>query len=146
MTRLRRVETALLVPLLVAFAIGAAFCILAVFHDVAAFFRAWLLAYLFWLGLPLCGVTLVLVHDLTGGEWMETARPALDAAIATMPLATLAGIPAFIGLESLYGWTHPETGTRQCLLSQSGSLLPALRDLCRVVERHRRLCAAGTAR
>ena len=73
----------------------------------AGFFRAWLCAYLFWLGLPLCGVTLVLVHDLTGGEWMETARPVLDAAIVTMPLATLAGIPAFIGLDSLYSWTHP---------------------------------------
>ena len=38
---------------------------------------------------------------------METARPALDAAIATMPLATLAGVPALIGLDSLYSWTHP---------------------------------------
>ena len=106
MTRLRPAERISLVLLLVAFAIGAVFCIIAAFHDVAAFFRVWLVAYLFWLGLPLCGVTLVLVHDLTGGEWMETARPALDAAIATMPLATLAGIPAFIGLGSLYGWTH----------------------------------------
>jgi hypothetical protein len=38
---------------------------------------------------------------------METARPVLDAAIATMPLATLAGIPAFIGLGGLYSWTNP---------------------------------------
>jgi hypothetical protein len=38
---------------------------------------------------------------------MTTARPPLDAAIGTMPLASLAGIPAFIGLPSLYGWTHP---------------------------------------
>src|SRR5215469_17127159 len=48
-----------------------------------------------------------MVHDLSGGEWMETARPLLNAAIATMPLATLAGIPAFIGLHDLYSWTHP---------------------------------------
>lgn len=107
MRRLRPAEIALLGLLLLVFAVGAGFCLIAVFYDTAAFFRAWLVAYLFWLGLPLCGVTLVLVHDLTGGEWMETARPALDAAIATMPLATLAGIPAFIGLESLYGWTNP---------------------------------------
>ena len=77
MTRLRPAERTSLVLLLLVFAVGAVFCIIAVFHDVATFFRAWLLAYLFWLGLPLCGVTLVLVHDLTGGEWMETARPAL---------------------------------------------------------------------
>ena len=24
-----------------------------------------------------------------------------------MPLATLAGIPAFVGLHALYSWTHP---------------------------------------
>src|SRR5215469_30959 len=48
-----------------------------------------------------------MVHDLSGGEWMETARPLLNAAVATMPLATLAGIPAFIGLHDLYSWTHP---------------------------------------
>ena len=75
--------------------------------DLAGFFRAWLCTYLFWLGLPLAGVTLVLVHDLSGGNWMATARPALDAAIVTMPLATLAGIPAFVGLHALYSWTHP---------------------------------------
>jgi hypothetical protein len=91
---------------LLVFAIGAGFCILAIVIDPPSFFGAWLCAYLFWLGLPLCGVTLVLVHDLTGGEWMETARPVLDAAIMTMPLATLAGIPVMLGLNSLYSWTH----------------------------------------
>ncbi len=49
----------------------------------------------------------MLVHDLSGGEWMATARPVLNAAIATMPIASLAGIPAFIGLHELYSWTHP---------------------------------------
>jgi hypothetical protein len=87
--------------------LGVIGCVIGVITDPAAFCRAWLCSYLFWLGLPLAGVTLVLVHDLSGGEWMATARPALDAAIATMPLASLAGIPAFLGLSSLYEWTHP---------------------------------------
>jgi len=87
--------------------LGVAGCVVGAIIDPAAFGRAWLCSYLFWLGLPLAGVTLVLVHDLSGGEWMATARPALDAAIITMPLASLAGIPAFIGLSSLYHWTHP---------------------------------------
>jgi hypothetical protein len=92
---------------LAVFAIGAIGCIVGGIVDAAGFFRAWLCAYLLWLGLPLCGVTLVLVHDLSGGNWMATARPFLDAAIVTMPLATLAGIPAFVGLHNLYSWTHP---------------------------------------
>jgi hypothetical protein len=88
-------------------ALGIIGCIVGAIIDPAAFCRAWLCSYLFWLGLPLAGVTLVLVHDLSGGDWMATARPSLDAAIATTPLASLAGILAFIGLPSLYGWTHP---------------------------------------
>jgi hypothetical protein len=86
--------------------LGIIGCIVGAVIAPDAFFRAWLCSYLFWLGVPLAGVTLVLVHDLSGGNWMGTARPFLDAAIVTMPLASLAAIPAFIGLHMLYPWTH----------------------------------------
>jgi hypothetical protein len=96
---------------------AAAICILAVIACIyaastnwTAFLQAWLCSYVFWLGLPLAGITLVLVHDLSGGDWMETARPVLDAAIVTMPVASLAGIAAFVGLHSLYEWTRPPPG------------------------------------
>ena len=87
--------------------LGAAGCVAGAMLDPHAFFRAWLCSYLFWLGVPLAGVTLILVHDLSGGAWMTAARGPLTAAALTMPLASLAGIPAFIGLHSLYSWTHP---------------------------------------
>ncbi|HWE78408.1 MAG TPA: hypothetical protein VG270_07765 [Pseudolabrys sp.] len=87
--------------------LGVIGCIVGAIIYPDAFFRAWLCSYLFWLGVPLAGVTLVLVHDLSGGAWMATARGPLTAAAFTMPLASLAGIPAFIGLHSLYSWTHP---------------------------------------
>ena len=91
-------------------AIGIAGCIVGALSDWSAFARAWLCSDVFWLGVPLAGITLVLVHDLSGGDWMATARPALDAAIATTPLASLAGIPVFIHLNALYSWTHPPPG------------------------------------
>ncbi len=87
--------------------LGVVGCAVGAAIDVTDVFRAWLCTFLFWLGVPLAGVTLVLVHDLSGGEWMATARPVLNAAIVTMPIASLAGIPAFIGLHELYSWTHP---------------------------------------
>ena len=92
--------------------LGVVGCVVGAIFDPAAFFRAWLCSYLFWLGVPLAGITLVLVHDLSGGEWMATARGPLTAAALTMPLASLAGIPAFIGLHSLYSWNHtaPDLG------------------------------------
>jgi len=90
-----------------ALVLGVIGCAVGAAIDVTGFFRAWLCTFLFWLGVPLAGVTLVLVHDLSGGEWMATARPVLNAAIAIMPIACFAGIPAFIGLHELYSWTHP---------------------------------------
>ena len=90
--------------------LGIVASIIGAIFEPDAFFRAWLCSYLFWLGVPLAGVTLVLVHDLSGGNWMATARPVLDAAIVTMPLASLAGIPAFVGINALYEWTHPQAG------------------------------------
>jgi hypothetical protein len=87
--------------------LGAVGCAIGAALDVTGFYRAWLCTFLFWLGVPLAGVTLMMVHDLSGGEWMQTVRPLLNAAIATMPLATLAAIPAFMGLHDLYSWTHP---------------------------------------
>lgn len=90
---------------LAALALGVIGCVAGIAIEGShGFYAAWLCAYLFWLGLPLGALTLVLVHDLTGGRWMESARPVLNAAIATMPLATVAGVPALIGLHALYPW------------------------------------------
>jgi len=90
-------------------ALGIIGCVVGGIVAPAAFERAWLCSFVFWLGVPLGAVTLVLVHDLSGGDWMESARPALDAAIVTMPVASLAGFPAFVGLHALYRWTDPAT-------------------------------------
>src|SRR5947207_15813260 len=89
---------------LAAFVLGIVGCAIGAAASASAFCRAWLCAYVFWLGLPLGAVTLVLVHDLTGGAWMASARPVLAAAAATMPLATLAGIPVLLGLRAIYPW------------------------------------------
>lgn len=90
-----------------AIVLGGAGCIVGALIDRGAFFPAWLCAVIFWLSLPLGAVTLVLVHDLTGGRWMATARPTLDAAIATMPLASIAFLPVLAGLGYLYSWSRP---------------------------------------
>jgi hypothetical protein len=99
--------TRLRIAAVAAAVLGGAGCIAGALIDKGAFFPAWLSAVIFWLALPLGAVTLVLVHDLTGGNWMATARPTLNAAIATMPLATVAFVPIFAGLGHLYVWSRP---------------------------------------
>jgi hypothetical protein len=103
--------------------LGLLGCAVGAILDAPGFFRAWLCGFLFWLGVPLAGVALVLVHDLSGGAWMTTARPALGAAVATMPLATLAGIPAFVGLGALYGWVHAPPGLANTWYLNSGGFV-----------------------
>ncbi len=91
----------------VAVIFGGIGCLLGATQDPAAFFPAWLAAFVFWIAIPLGALTLVFVHDLTGGRWMITARPVLQVAIATMPLATLAFLPVLAGTEHLYEWARP---------------------------------------
>jgi hypothetical protein len=99
-----RIELAAIAALI----IGIVGCAIGIAVSGASVYRAWLCAYVFWLGLPLGAVTLILVHDLTGGAWMASARPVLAAAAVTMPFAALAGIPVLIGVRAIYPW--PATG------------------------------------
>jgi len=102
-----RAPTRPLIVALAAMVLGGVACIIGLVIDERAFFPAWLCAVIFWLALPLGAVTLVMVHDLTGGRWMATARPVLDSAIATMPIATVAFLPVLAGLGHLYSWSQP---------------------------------------
>jgi hypothetical protein len=70
--------------------------------DAAA--QAWLAAFLFWAGLPVGALFLVLVHGLTGGEWGLTLRPALAAMLRAMPLLPLLLVPALLGARHIYPW------------------------------------------
>lgn len=99
--------TRLRIAAVAATVLGGAGCIVGALVEGNAFFPAWLCAVIFWLALPLGATTLVLVHDLTGGNWMATARPVLNAAIATTPLATVAFLPILAGLGHLYVWSRP---------------------------------------
>ena len=69
---------------------------------------SYLLAYVFWTGLTLGSLALVMVHALTGGAWGESIRPQLLAAARTLPLQALLVLPILFGMRILYPWTQPE--------------------------------------
>lgn len=78
--------------------------VLIAVHDEAAAAQAWLAAYLFWAGLPIGALFLLLTHGLTGGEWGLTLRPALLAMLRAMPLLALLLVPALFAARHIYPW------------------------------------------
>ena len=91
------------IVLAVAIVACALLAMIAIRHAAAAV-QAWLAAYLFWAGLPLGALFLVLVHGLAGGAWGVTLRPALGAMLRATPLLPLLLIPALIGARDIYPW------------------------------------------
>src|SRR5207253_1728808 len=81
--------------------------------DAGQFFRAYLVAWLFVLGLSLGSLVLVMVHHLTGGVWGLALRRILEAQMRALPLVALMFLPLLLGLRHIYPWadasfdTHP---------------------------------------
>ncbi len=67
-------------------------------------FPSYLAGFLFWLGLSLGCLPLLMLHHLTGGRWGFLLRPFLNAGTATLPWMALLLLPVFFGFGHLYPW------------------------------------------
>jgi hypothetical protein len=89
------------------------------------FFEAYLMAYVFWLGIALGCQAILMIHHLAGGRWGFAIRRQLEAASKTLPLLAVLFIPCLLGLHSLYLWTNPEAIAADALLRHKQSYLNA---------------------
>ena len=72
------------------------------------FFRAWLIAYMLWLGVTLGSMALMMIHHLSGGSWGLVVRRVWEASSRTLPLMTILFVPVLLGMRTLYPWMHAE--------------------------------------
>jgi hypothetical protein len=86
---------------------GLAICLLGFFLDPGHLFRAWLTAYLLFLGISLGSMAMVMIQHLSGGQW-GVFRRIFEAAARTLPLLALLFLPVVLGMGSLYVWTHAD--------------------------------------
>ena len=84
---------------------GAALSLLGAFFSRASFDRAYLFSYIFFLGLSLGSLALLMVHRQLGGAWGFLIRRPLESAAMTLPLMAVLFIPVFIDLDRVYPWT-----------------------------------------
>lgn len=73
-------------------------------------YQAFLSAWVFWGGLSVGSLALLLVHELTGGRWGDVLRPPLVAAGSALPLIALLVVPLSFGLDELYPWVRAGDG------------------------------------
>jgi hypothetical protein len=91
-------------------AIGAASLaasFIGAFLDPSDFFPAYLFAYLFWIGLSLGSMAVLMVHFQVGGSWGYVIRRILEAGMLTLPLMALLFVPILFGLGILFPWARP---------------------------------------
>ena len=93
---------------LIAGAVGLVLSALGYFLDAEQFFRSYLFAYLFWLGLGMGSFAATMLQHLTGGRWGLVIRRLLESGALTLPVLALLFLPLVFGLGDLYEWTHQD--------------------------------------
>ena len=82
-------------------------CSLAAVWLPTAFLRAYLAAYMLFLGLGLGSMVLLMIYHLTGGSWGFVLRRIFEAGMRTLPLLAVFFVPIALGLKHLYPWAQP---------------------------------------
>ncbi|MEW4567131.1 hypothetical protein AB1L88_04625 [Tautonia sp. JC769] len=89
---------------------GLLVCILGAFYDVQQVLRSYLLAYIFWFGLPFACLSLLLLNHLAGGTWGLILRRPLEAGASTLVLMTPLFLPIAFGVSQIYPWAGADHG------------------------------------
>jgi hypothetical protein len=71
------------------------------------FFRSYLVAFVYLLGIPLGCFGITMLHHLSGGAWGLLIRRPMEAATRTLPLLALFFVPLLFGLKAIYSWARP---------------------------------------
>src|SRR5580765_7132049 len=70
--------------------------------------RSWLLGFIFWGGIGIGSLGILMLQYLVGGAWGVVIRRILEAGTRTLPVIVLLFIPLAIGVytRTFYEWTH----------------------------------------
>ncbi len=94
-----------LVPLVVGL-FGLALSLVGWLVDPEAFYFAYLTAWVFCVTIALGSLFFVMIQHLTRSHWSVVFRRMPEALVWSFPLLALLALPIFLGMHSLYHWTH----------------------------------------
>jgi hypothetical protein len=87
--------------------IGLGLCAVEYFVQPQQFFRSYLLGIVFWIGIGLASLGLLMLHHLVAGRWGYVIRRPLEAGSKTIAWMGVLFIPVLLGLRYLYIWARP---------------------------------------
>ncbi len=108
----------------VALVVGALFFIIFIFGMLInrnQFFHAYLVGFIFWAGITVGSLALLMLQHLTGGAWGLVIRRVLEAATRTLPLMLILFVPIVLGLKQIYSWTSPAEMNQSTALQQKAA-------------------------
>jgi hypothetical protein len=108
---------------LIAGGAGLIACVVGVLVSPEQFFRSYLVAYLFWLGIALGCLAVLMIQYITGGMWGAVVRRVLESATRTLPLLLVLFLPLTLGLADLYEWARPEVVAHDPILQHKQAYL-----------------------
>jgi hypothetical protein len=79
-------------------------------------FRSWLFAWIFWLGISLGSMAILMMHHLLGGGWGYLIRRFGEAATLCMPALAVLFLPVLIGAKWIYPWMDKAQVTADAVL------------------------------
>ncbi|HEX6211104.1 MAG TPA: hypothetical protein VF136_10025 [Methylomirabilota bacterium] len=102
---------------------GLALCGLGYAADHHQFARSYLMAFVFWSGVALGCLALLMISHLSGGAWGVVSRRVFEAASRTLPLLAILFVPVALGLQDLYLWAQPEAVAADPILQHKAPYL-----------------------
>ncbi len=89
--------------------VGCVLLVLAVIgalFDPRQFFFSWLVGWMFWTGITLGSIAVLMLYHLTGGAWGYLIRRPLESAGRTWPLMLILFVPIALGMDTIYPWAR----------------------------------------
>ncbi|MGB7068133.1 MAG: hypothetical protein WBD22_01440 [Pyrinomonadaceae bacterium] len=86
--------------------IGLIIWAIGLYFNTEQALRSWLLGFIFWGGIGIGSLGVLLLQYLTGGAWGVVIRRTVEAGARTLPVIILLFLPLAFGVTNLYEWTH----------------------------------------
>jgi len=103
--------------------LGLAATAAAWFITPAQFYRSYLWAYIFFVGISAGCLAWLMMQHLTGGAWGMVLRRPAEAAARCLPLLLVLFIPIAFGIPTLYPWSHPDVVAADAIMKHKQTFL-----------------------